>query len=674
MVWLATLNYCRRMRAAMGAVVLALTLLALVASPTPVLGAGGGAGGNSASGGGGAASTSGATKPPTEDCKLAEALQEAGDSTDVVAAFKAELEANPESPCASEGLKKALEAGGPNPITSTVEDITGSIPTILVIVDLLIIACFVFLMLGYIQPLNRQMQRVPIISFILRPRLSFESIVDVAVGGAPGEAILARIKELLGRMRDEDLEAKTSEYDLDLGSPQEEFADLVSKSGGGLKSSLENASDISDQTKIVAALLQVVYGLLPISRYEISGSLQPPTMSGAAVTLLLERNARPVTAVTLHSPPPVAKVGAKGKGADMVEAAKDSEPKASDYAQLADPAAVWIQFEVARSLSGKAPKRGATESHALVREGIDFYSALDNLAAARACFEKAIRLDRENWSAYACLTVAEARSGEDFDAAIKRATEGLDAMRNAAEEAKREAKKGKQPAYRYRADPTYYRLGYQLAAQLMNSEHAREQKREQSTPGPTAQLLRRPSDAGAGPTPEKTEARTTAESFERDAQKTLERFKSRENAQLFPHCHGLRETEKRLQAFLKCTVVPCLELVIAACGRDESEARSKVKRLELRAGYGNLSYRALYNLSCYEATNPKPNQDLAFKYLGQALRLAPGDRQRELVRWANEDPSLKSLPKEELKELLDSFDSFGQSQELTSTNDPRADA
>jgi tetratricopeptide (TPR) repeat protein len=651
------------MRAWLGAVVLTLALVALAGSPSLVLAAGAGAGGNPATAGsagpgegGGAGSTTGVTEPLAEDCKLGKALQKAGDSADAASAFKSELEANPGSSCASKGLEEALEAGGPNSITSTVEDITGSIPTILVIVGLLILACFVLLMLGYIRPLNRQMQRVPVISFILRPRLSFESIVDSAVEGTPGEAILVRVKELLGRMRDEDVEEKMSEYDLDLGSPREEFADLVSKGGGGLKSSLENASDISDQTKIVAALLQIVYGLLPISRYEISGSLQPPATSGAAVTLLLERNAKPVTAVTLHSPPPMAKDAAAADKAD--KEAKDSEPKASDYAQLADPAAVWIQFEVARSLSGKAPKRGATESHALVREGINFYSALDDMAAARVCFERAIRLDRENWSAYACLTVAEARSGEDFDAAIKRATEGLHAMRDTVEE----AKIGKRPTYRYSADPTYYRLGYQLAAQLMNSEHAGEQKGKQSSPGPIAKLLRWPGDAGTGATPKKAQARATAESFERDAQEILERFKGRENAQLFPRCHALSETEKRLQTFLKCTVVPCLELVIAACGRDKDEAKSKVKRLELRAKYGDISYRALYNLACYEATDPEPNQDLAFKYLGQALRLAPGDRQRELVRWADEDPSFKRLPKEELDELLDPFDSFEQAK------------
>jgi tetratricopeptide (TPR) repeat protein len=352
-----------------------------------------------------------AAESATKDCETGEQFLDVHRNADAIDSFKAALKKDPKDDCATKGLAEA----GPSVPTRVLDEIAGSIPTVLIGIGLVVLLLFLLLLFAYWPWLGRGMRRVPLLSLILRPRLTFETLEDAAVDGKPGAPIAARIKERLGRMRDEALADELGEYDLDLGSPREEFADLVSKNGG-LKKSLEKASDISDQTKLVAAVLDVVYALLPIPRYEISATLEPPASTGAAATLLLERNTKHEAATTLRSPEP-----AKGTAA----------PGAADYVKLADPAAVWIQFEIARSLKGDKANAAAAESHALVREGLDFYHR-DDFEQARASYEKALRINRRNWAAYVCLAVAEARLGKDFARSLKHTEEGLEEMKGTA--------------------------------------------------------------------------------------------------------------------------------------------------------------------------------------------------------------------------------------------------
>lgn len=354
-----------------------------------------------------------AAKSAKEACELGQAYLDVHRHADAAEAFKSGLEKDPQAECAKNGLEKA----GPSWFTRTADTVANSIPTVLIFIGLGLLVVFAFLLLGYWPWMKRQIRRPPVlgplVSRVLGPRLTFESVEDKAVDGSPGGPFAARIKERLSSMRDEALSRQAPEYSLDIGTPREEFADLVSKDGG-LKNSLDNASDISDQAKVVAALLSLVYSLLPIRRFEISGSLEPPASTGVAATVLLERDSKLAAATTLRAPQ-------KASGT----------PTAPDYMQLADSAAVWIQHEVARSLDNREPDPGAAESQALVREGLDFYGQ-EELEKARTCYEKALELNRRNWAAYVCLAVAEARSGQNFGRSIRKSEEGLGLIRGEA--------------------------------------------------------------------------------------------------------------------------------------------------------------------------------------------------------------------------------------------------
>lgn len=349
-------------------------------------------------------------KSASEDCERGRVYLNANRDEDAVKSFSAALEKEPQAECAKDGLEEA----GPSWATRTADRVTDAIPTALVFIGLVLLASFLFLLVGYWRPANRFIRRLPLVGPVLigralGPRLTFEPIDDEAVSGKPGGAIAARIKERLARMRERAIHDGALEHDLDLGTPNDEFADIVSGTGG-LQNSLENASDISDQAKVVAALLGFLYGLLPIPRFAISGSLEPPGADGPAATMLLERNSKLEGAAKLN-----------GSGAN-------GEMTTSDYMQLADGAAVWVQYEIARSLAYDPPTVNAAESHALVEEGLDRYRQ-GKLMNASARYVKALELNRRNWAAYVCLAVAEARLGGDFDRSTQQIEEGLDLMK-----------------------------------------------------------------------------------------------------------------------------------------------------------------------------------------------------------------------------------------------------
>jgi tetratricopeptide (TPR) repeat protein len=245
--------------------------------------------------------------------------------------------------------------------------------------------------------------------------MTIEEFVDDAVEGKPGASIAARIKERLHRVREEATSPDALDIGIDFSTPREDFVELVSENGS-LKSSLEKASDISDQTKIVAAVLNLAYALLPIERISITATMEPPSRGGATATFILEKNARLEAATTLRGAQPAT-----------------GEPTAADYSRLADPAAVWVQYEVARVLAGQREDADAAESYAFLREGLD-YQAADERIKARSCYLEAISLDPSNASAYLNLALLDAWFADDFDSAIEVLEAGFGAVTSGATE------------------------------------------------------------------------------------------------------------------------------------------------------------------------------------------------------------------------------------------------
>lgn len=202
---------------------------------------------------------------------------------------------------------------------------------------------------------------------------------------------------------------------------------------------------------------------------------------------------------------------------------------------------------------------------------------------------------------------------------------------------------------RYLADANYHRLGYQLAAQLMHREETGDRKEplfEKAIEILYGERRRR--------TPYSADAKREATEFAADAEAAISHLRNkRETKRLGIFRIKLSPKEERLEEFLCRTVLPCLTILIAASLRrsDPAEAESRIAELRLRAKSGNatehlksISYRALYNLACYEAGRvTEDSHKKALTYLTAALEEAPGQRRRDLGRWAGKDPSLKAL-------------------------------
>ncbi len=354
--------------------------------------------------------------PARADCARGNAYLSVDRDGDAIKAFEAALKANPYSPCAKRGLDEAgpseFERSAKN-FESSVKAVVDRLPALLDVAGLALLALFLFTMLGYVKGARILVRHAPFVGKWIGPRMSIEKFEDEAIEGKPGAPIAARIKERLHRMREEAVAADGGSYGIDASLPREDFADLVSESGS-LKNSLEKASDVSDQTKIVAAVLNLVYALLPIQRISVVATMAPPAGTGAAATLIIEENGRLKAATTVQGAAPAA-----------------GDPKAADYDRLADPAAVWVQHEVTRILAKETEDADAAKAYALVREGLDFQLA-EEWSKARACYLKAIGLNRRNWAAYVNLAVADAWLEEDFDTSIEMLSLGFSEVKKAA--------------------------------------------------------------------------------------------------------------------------------------------------------------------------------------------------------------------------------------------------
>lgn len=211
----------------------------------------------------------------------------------------------------------------------------------------------------------------------------------------------------------------------------------------------------------------------------------------------------------------------------------------------------------------------------------------------------------------------------------------------------------------YLLQPNYYRLSYQLSAQLLNSEHPTGKRvkrvrlsKERLDPGSVlhGQTGRRACGDNL------TRARIEAESAKIEAEQVLLWLQSREKG-VRRILQPLDRVEKRLRDFLRRTVVPCLDLVIASSLRttNPDEAYKRVAPLREAAAGNSLSYRALYNLACFEA-GKKDTSAQALALLRRALREAPEERQRELALWAATDPAFRPLKRaKDLDGVLDAY-------------------
>ena len=558
-------------------------------------------------------------------CARAATLRDAGFESDAVGLYKTALERSPASPCAKQGLHD----GPPLTLGSVLDDIAELVPRLLLAVAVLLLALFCVLLLGHIRPLHRRLVRVPGLGRMLSPRLTLASLGDGS-GHDIGATLDARIRMQLAESRRLALLHEGPAYEMDRSTPAEDFAELVA-GDSGLKSALEKASESSDQLKIVASVLTLLYTLLPTQRLTVSGIVEPVTGPCATATLYLDDGGRPVAAATLRGSIP--------------DIARDLT--AADFVELAAPAAIWVQYEVARAIR-RDMDRGpdAAVSYALVREGMEKQRAGD-VAGARSRFSQARELDDRNWAASLNLAMTEARLANDYERAIEILDCAFQAIQHASPQKDRAP--GERP---HIADADYYRLGYQLAAQLMNRAAAPQDRRRGQPSGAAAIINQDPLAVARQLLDDAAIVRRSI------AARSRSRLRRRRPA----------PQEYRLQTFLAETIEPCCALIAARrlhqLGRAD-EAQPLVDDVLGRARRGELSYRAYYSLACLEA-NDGDDSD-AILYLSRALYKAPRARRAELAEWAQSDPGFASL-RVAVHDLVAPLDASAPAPASTSTS------
>jgi tetratricopeptide (TPR) repeat protein len=337
-------------------------------------------------------------------CEVGEALQRAHRDSDARDAFKSAEEKNPGRRCASKGL----DATSASVFSRASESAQEILPKVLLWALIVFVGVLIALVFVPLRVIGFLMSVFPFLRRFFGARLTVEDCDDSALDKKVGKALSAAVRERLQSFREEALDATQPAYGAEFATGNEELVDQVS-GNSQLKNAFNKLSEANEQAKLLGALAELIVTVLPIARFTVAGVLLPPVdvpVAGAAgaqrssaVSLFIERDSKLAGAVNLT-----------GK-------AIAGDPGAADYVALAGPAAVWLQYELARQLSGAAVEADAAESYALVNEGIGyFYSGQP--AQARLAFERAIQLSSRNWAARSNLALTIARAERDYARAV----------------------------------------------------------------------------------------------------------------------------------------------------------------------------------------------------------------------------------------------------------------
>ena len=328
-------------------------------------------------------------------CATGKSYDELHRAADALKAYQSALAKNPEASCATAGVADT----GPSAVSRFLDDVVDLIPQVLIAIGLALVALFLALMFGHWRRVRPAFLQVPLLAHLLAPQLTLETIDDRSGETKAGPAMTARITQQLQRLQKEAIDTTGPVSALDSASPNEAFAELVA-GNRGLKNTLGKVSAASDQTAVVAAVLELLYSWLPIPKLNVSGVLSPPT-DHAATTLSLENGSRAEASVYLEGP----------------LLTPGTTPKAKDYLDLVEPAAVWVQYEVARVLRGGKGEAGQAESYALWWEAREHQQA-GRFFAARDIYERAVMLYPKNWAARVNLAVTEAHLARNYRRSI----------------------------------------------------------------------------------------------------------------------------------------------------------------------------------------------------------------------------------------------------------------
>jgi hypothetical protein len=340
-------------------------------------------------------------------CSQGDEERRLGHDAEARTAYDSALAKNPEAACAQEGIKAVDRLS----FTKVINGIIDWTPRVLVAIGAVAVALFILLLFAYFPWIYRLYLKVPGMRSLIGPRLAVADFDDTSCGDGikVGTAVAARVKTWYQRYRDRALR-EAERYDLDYSAGAEKFVNIVS-GNGALQDAIDNAKDISDQSKTVAALLGLLYSVLPIHKFSVAGTLDRAGADEVAATLTLQDGSKQIAGHTLTA-----------------ATAQPNAATAPDYLRLARPTALWVHYETTRlAANGEmSPDTGA--SYAQLREGIDRQEEGDPVAAERA-YEEALRFDSRNWAALVNLASLRARQQNRVPEAIALIEGGLEQIR-----------------------------------------------------------------------------------------------------------------------------------------------------------------------------------------------------------------------------------------------------
>jgi len=329
----------------------------------------------------GAPARAAAPANPAAPCQTAQALQQAGLDQQARAAYARVLAADPSAPCATEGLAQLDEQSAAEQVHGTVADIgefAAAVGLGLLLFALLlwvVVVVFTHVWPLYLLPGVRRLRRV---------RLQLRPLDDGATRQlGPGTTGLLRAR-LVHDAND---------------------ARIALATGPSDTGALDGLADVSDQARVVVALLRLLRAGLPKRDWVVTGVLQGRCDDGEGLTLSLDDGRR---------------YSAFGEFWSRVhDGGARTTDEAEIYRRLTIPAAGWLGFHVAQENDPRALLATDADSWALFTVGLHLQDRAETPAErshASDFYERAIGADRSNIAAHANLGVMLAEDGR-LDAA-----------------------------------------------------------------------------------------------------------------------------------------------------------------------------------------------------------------------------------------------------------------
>lgn len=241
---------------------------------------------------------------------------------------------------------------------------------------------------------------------LLRPSLAIKPFVDTGVGAKVGSVVAALVEEQLVDLARKGQQSGDA-YQLDLVVANVE---LLARDEH-LATAVSGLADVP-QLKVLVAVLSLVDRVFGRRSLVAEGELMPDGQKGSGLVLALYRH-NELRARDAHwSPsPPQRRLLPHKKPADD---SLDPEP----YYRLAAPAASWVQFEAARSLSSHvALMTDHAESFRLLAKGLRLHRA-ERIEAAASAYARALGVDSGNVAALVNLALLLARYERNYRAAL----------------------------------------------------------------------------------------------------------------------------------------------------------------------------------------------------------------------------------------------------------------